>query len=96
MAARRFTATPVGSAETSAGSAPACHADAAGTSSRRPAGAVRPTGTGHRPLSPASTRTGSLVNPTATTRAAASPVAAVGATAASSAGTCVCVAAGPA
>jgi hypothetical protein len=49
LAARPCTAAAVGSAETTAGCAPARHADAAAASSRRP-GAANPTGTVPRAL----------------------------------------------
>ena len=89
MAAPGSTPTPAGSAQTTAGSAPACDADAVGTSARRPAGLVGATGSADGPLSAVSATPGALVHPTA----AASPLAAVTAAASATAGP---LAAGPA
>ena len=50
---------------TTAGSAPACHADAADTSSRRPDNTFGATGSANGPLSPAGARPAALVRPTA-------------------------------
>ncbi len=75
MAAPR-SPTPAGSAETTAGSAPAGHADAADTSARRPAGSIGATGSTDGPLSPASARPAALVRPTAAASATAGPLAA--------------------
>jgi hypothetical protein len=81
MAAPRSPA-PARSAETTAGSAPASHTAAAGTSARQPAGPVGATGGTDGLLPPASAGNGSLVNPTAAAgtpaRRPAGPAAATG------------------